>query len=165
MFYEETSIAPDSNKRAVRAVILEIISTVLFAAFVFTLIYGVFAAPSFLVLSLVFIAVSFLFRLLSLRANVSFDYSVGDGRFVIGKIIGNKKRKDIFDLSAQDILRVTKIGGYLGNRKDKKTVFCTANTTEPDNKSFVLLETKEKLIVIEAGDKLSEILISKSFYC
>ena len=47
MFYEETSIAPDSNKRAVRAVILEIISTVLFAAFVFTLIYGVFAAPPF----------------------------------------------------------------------------------------------------------------------
>ena len=73
-------------------------------------------------------------------------------------------RKAIFELSAQDILRVTVIRDHTGERKDKKTVFCTANDLPTYNKSFVLLETQEKLILIEASDTLIQKLRNKSFY-
>ena len=161
---EQSSISPNSAKNAVLATIFNVISFVLFTAFIFAMIYGIFAAPIVILLSVPILALSFLFRFLSARANVSFDYSVGNGEFVIGKVINNKKRKDVFTLSPQDILRVTVVTEHTGERRDKKVVYCTANDIPPEGKSIVLLEIKDKLIFIEADEALVFALKNKVFY-
>lgn len=163
MSLEEYSISPDSVKKAVRATILNVISDLLFTVFVISAIYFVFAATLLVFLSLPFLALSFLFRVLSLKANVSFDYTLGNGQFIIGKIINNKKRKQIFELFPQDIMRVTLVTEHTGIRKDKKTIVCTANDELPEGKSFVFLEIKDKIILIEASEKLLNTLKNKIF--
>ena len=163
MVLEEYSIARDNKKKAVFAVIFSVISDLLFTIFVLSAIYFVFAATVFVFLSLPVLALSFLFRVLSLKSNVSFDYTLGNGQFIIGKIINNKKRKQIFELFAQDIMRVTVVTEHMRARKDKKTVVCTANDSLPEKKVFVSLETKDKIIIIEASEKLVSILKNKIF--
>ena len=161
---EQSSISQNSARNAILATIFSVASFVLFMVFVFAMIYGIFAAPLVILLSVTILALSMLFRLLSAKANVSFDYLVGNGEFVIGKVINNKKRKDIFVLSPENILRVTVITEYTGERKDKKIVYCLANDLPPEGKRFVLLETTDKLIFMEADETLINILKNKNFF-
>ena len=164
MKIEESSVSPFSKKRAILATVFEVVSTILFGAFAFLFIYGILAAPTVLLLCLPAIALSFLFKVMSNRANVSFDYAVGDGTFVIGKIISNKKRKAVFELSAKDILSVTVVDGCTDIPKGKKTAICTANDIPPEDKVFLLIGTEKKSVLIEAGPRLSEALKNKSLY-
>ena len=163
MRLEETSIAINCDKRAVMATIFGIISNMLFLILMFATIYCVFVNPLLLILLLPVLGIAVLLRFLSIRANVSYDYTIADGSFAINKIINNKKRKQIFDFSAQDIFRVTIVTNHISKRKDKKMVICSANDYPPDGKSFILLETKEKLVFIEASDKLIVCLNNKTF--
>lgn len=167
MVIEETSVSKKNNRRAVVAAIFEIISTVLFAVFALGFVYGLFARPVFLLFVLPVLAMSFLFRVLSLRANVSFDYTVRGGLFIIGKIISNKKRKQIFELTATDMINVTEVAEdipEIKEIKDKKTKMCIADEHPHENKSFVLIETAKELILIEAGERLLSALKNRYFY-
>ena len=164
MVIEETSVSKKNNRRAVVAAIFEIISTVLFAVFALGFVYGLFARPVFLLFVLPVLAMSFLFRVLSLRANVSFDYTVRGGLFIIGKIISNKKRKQIFELTATDMINVTEVAEDIPEIKDKKTRMCIADEHPHENKSFVLIETAKELILIEAGERLLSALKNRYFY-
>ena len=163
MSFEEYSVSKSSKRNAVMALILNIVSVLFFIVFTLSAIYGVFIAPIIAVISLTFLGLSFLTRYLSARANVSFDYTVYGGTLSIGKIINDKRRKQIFELTAQDIISVSEIGDGESGRKDKKLFFCSANR-ESVGKTFVLIETKDALIIVEAGEKLFSALKSKSFF-
>ena len=163
MRIEETSVAPDSKKRAVLATTLEIASVILSVLLLFAAIYCVFVNLLWLIVLVPVLGIAFLLKILSIKANVSYDYTITDGIFSIEKIINEKKRKQIFAFSSQDIMRVTDVTERECNRKDKKTVVCTANDYPQDGKRFLLLESKEKLIYIEAGEKIADCLKNRTF--
>ena len=164
MKIEESSVSTKSNRNAVIAFIFEILSFLFFLIFLLAAIYGIFVAPALFLFDIPVIAISFLLRFLSTRANVSFDYIICDGTFQIGKVINNRKRKQIYELCAQDIIRVDVVMEQTKGRTDKKTVLCTANAYPPDGKVFACLEIRESIIIIEAGKKLLERLKNRSFY-
>ncbi len=165
-FYEESSIARNEKKGAIKYKITHIVSNVFLALGILAILFGINFIPTKMLVMWAFICLWFfgvwfvLFKLKS-RFNVNFDYCFVSGELRIARVININKRKPVVRLQAEEIIQIGDVDNqsFHGLRADPNTkvVFCTSNDVAAEGKFFMYILANvngKKLYVLECREEL-----------
>lgn len=167
VFYEESSIAQNSNKGAKRYNVLNILFWICVFIGVIMLLGFLFFIPH--VPSMIFFGLqvatcagmAFIFCRWKSRTNVSYDYTFVSGELRISRVINVNKRKLMTRFDVADILQVGDVDSSSYDRfkadPSTKTVLCTSNEESQEGKFFMYIligDNGKKLYVLECREEL-----------
>ncbi len=167
VFYEESAIANNSEKKQKKYNILSIASGVFIALAIFWVIIGfntidITSPGAWLAWGMVFLwllAAWFLLRMWKFRINISYDYVFVSGELRISKVINVNRRKLVARIDCEDMIQFGDVDNpsfdRFRNDPNVKTVLCTSNDIAADGKFFmyVLAEYNgRKLFVLECRE-------------
>jgi hypothetical protein len=167
VFYEESALVHNSEKKQKKYNILTAISTVFLVLGILWIIIGFYTinikslgdwiAWGFICLWL--FSAWFMLRMWKMRINVSYDYAFVSGELRISKVINVNKRKLVARIDCDDMIQFgdAENPSFERFRSDPnvKTVFCTSNDVAAEGKFFmyVLAEYNgKKLFVLECRE-------------
>ncbi len=170
IFYEESSIAADSNKAARKYKTVHILSNVFLAIGILLVVLGInlpaenpvqaFIGWLITVCSWFFVAWFCLYKIKQ-RLNVSYDYVFVSGELRIARVINTNKRKFVARLQPEDILQLGDVDSEsfqeLVTDSNVKHVYCTSNNYPTEGKFFMYIlvhEDRKKLYVIECREEM-----------
>ena len=167
VFYEESSIAQNSNKGAKKYTFLNLAFLVSLVIAIIMLVGFIFFIPN--VPSMIFFGLqvatfgglAFLFYRWKSRTNVSYDYTFVSGELRISRVININRRKLVTRFDVLDIMQVGDVdsSSYERFKSDPatKTVLCTSNDEASDGKFFMYIligDNGKKLYVLECREEL-----------
>ena len=178
IFYEESVDTHNQASAKRRFMVYRIFSVVsfVFAVFAFlTLFYGLpidtdegFTAPViislvvWLVLMAAMIALGIFFARKKHAFYLSYDYTFVSGDLRISKVFNNRRRKHLYNVSTDRIIRIGRVGSEsyekLKKSPDVKEDICTPNAEADDDKEFFYIHAQtnvgKKILVLECRIQL-----------
>lgn len=167
VFYEESSIAQNSNKGAKRYNVLNVFFLITLVLGIIMLIGFIFFIPDvpsmifFGAQVLTFGGMAFIFYRWKSRTNVSYDYTFVTGELRISRVININKRKLMTRFDVADILQIGDVDSPSYDRfkadPSVKTVLCTSNEESQEGKFFMYIligDNGKKLYVLECREDL-----------
>lgn len=167
VFYEESSIAQNSNKGAKRYAVLNVFFWISVLVGIVMLVGFVFFIPN--VPSMIFFGLqtatcagmAFIFYRWKSRTNVSYDYTFVSGELRISRVINVNKRKLVTRFEVADMLQIGDVDSPSYDRfkadPSTKTVLCTSNEEAQEGKFFMYIligDNGKKLYVLECREEL-----------
>ena len=169
VFYEESAIVHNSDKKTRRYNIVTGISLVFLALAILWVFIGfgtirvneLWDWISWGVIALWLFASWFVLRQLKQRINVSYDYIFVSGELRISKVINVNKRKLVARFDCEDMIQFGDIDNpsfeRFRNEPTTKTVLCTSNEEPAKGKFFMYILAEyngRKLFVLECREEL-----------
>ena len=170
VFYEESAIAQNSDKKLKKYNILSGISIVFLVLAILWIVIGFYTVDitsigNWIFWGMIFIwllSVWFLLRLWKMRINVSYDYCFVSGELRISKVININKRKLVARIDSEDMIQLGDIDNPSFDRfksdPNTKTVICTSNDEAAEGKFFmyalVTTATGKKMYLLECREEL-----------
>lgn len=169
VFYEESAIAQNSDKKLKKYNILSVISIVFLVLGILWIIIGFYTVDITSIGNWIFwgmiciwlFSVWFLLRLWKMRINVSYDYCFVSGELRISKVININKRKLVARIDSEDMIQLGDIDNPSFDRfksdPNTKTVICTSNDQAAEGKFFMYVLADyngKKLFVLECREVL-----------
>ncbi|MBQ7948180.1 MAG: hypothetical protein IJ284_00305 [Clostridia bacterium] len=169
VFYEESALAHNSEKKKKKYNIISAVSVVFLVLGILWIIIGFYTIDITslgswlswgLICAWLFLA-WFLLRRWKMNVNVSFDYCFVSGELRISKVMNVNKRKLVARVDCEDMIQFGDVDNPSFDRfrsdPATKTVLCTSNDVAADGKFFmyVLAEYNgKKLFVLECREEL-----------
>lgn len=177
IFYEESVDTHNQASAKRRFMVYRIFSIVSFvsAVFAFLMLLGLpintdegFTAPViislvvWLVLMAAMIALGIFFARKKHAFYLSYDYTFVSGDLRISKVFNNRRRKHLYNVSTDRIIRIGRVGSEsyekLKKSPDVKEDICTPNTEADDDKEFFYIHAQtnvgKKILVLECRIQL-----------
>ena len=169
VFYEESAIAQNSDKKLKKYNILSGISIVFLVLAILWIVIGFYTVDitsigNWIFWGMIFIwllSVWFLLRLWKMRINVSYDYCFVSGELRISKVININKRKLVTKFDCSEIIQVGDVDSPAFDRfrstPNTKLVVCTSNDVAAEGKFFMYIHVDyngKKLYVLECREEL-----------
>ncbi|MBQ8296006.1 MAG: hypothetical protein IJX87_06200 [Clostridia bacterium] len=166
VFYEESAVAQEAKKGAVKYRICHIISNVFLTLGIIAILFGFNFIPldGWLIWGFVclwFFSIWFALFKFKSRFNVSYDYVFVTGELRISRVINVNKRKLITRLDCNEMIQVGDIDNSAFERlkadPNTKTIVCTSNDEPAKDKFFMYIlanDNGRKLYVLECREKL-----------
>ena len=169
VFYEESAIASNSDKKSKKYNILSVLSITFMVLAVLWLFIGFYTVQinvigSWIFWGLIFgwlLSIWYILRLWKMRINVSYDYAFVSGELRISKVININKRKLVARIDCEDMIQFGDVDNPSFERFKSdpmvKTVLCTSNETAANGKFFMYILAEyngRKLFVLECREVL-----------
>ena len=169
VFYEESALAHNSDKKLKKYNILTIISTVFLVFGILWIIIGFYTVDvtvigDWIVWGMIcawLFGAWFLMRRWKMRINISYDYSFVSGELRISKVINVNKRKLVARIDCEDMIQFGDVDNpsfdRFRNDPNVKTVICTSNDDAAEGKFFMYVLADyngRKLFVLECRELL-----------
>ena len=169
VFYEESAIAHNSDKKTKRYNLLTGISWVFLGLGIVWIMLGFYTIRinvlgdwiSWGIIAAWLFLTWFLLRQWKMRINISYDYVFVSGELRIAKVINVNKRKLVARFDCEDMIQFGDVDNpsfeRFRNEPATKTVICTSNDVASEGKFFmyVLAEYNgRKLFVLECREEL-----------
>ena len=168
VFYEESAIAHNSDKKLKKYRILSIISTTFLVLGILWIVFGLNFLPLELGYWVIWAMIFSWFvlgwlclRHWKMRINVSYDYCFVSGELRISKVINVNKRKLVARIDCEDMIQLGDVDNPSFERfksdPTTKTVLCTSNDESADGKFFMYILANyngKKLFVLECREVL-----------
>ena len=169
VFYEESAIASNSDKKSKKYNILSVLSITFMVLAVLWLFIGFYTVQinvigSWIFWGLIFgwlLSIWYILRLWKMRINVSYDYAFVSGELRISKVININKRKLVARIDCEDMIQFGDVDNPSFERFKSdpmvKTVLCTSNETAANGKFFMYILANiggKKLYVLECRENL-----------
>ena len=169
VFYEESAIASNSDKKSKKYNILSAISIFFMVLAVLWVFIGFYTVQINVIGSWIFwgfvfvwlLSMWYILRLWKMRINVSYDYAFVSGELRISKVININKRKLVARIDCEDMIQLGDADNpsFARFRSDPtvKTVLCTSNDTAANGKFFLYILAEyngRKLFVLECREVL-----------
>ena len=169
VFYEESAIAHNSDKKTKRYNIITAISWVFLALAIFWIVVGFYTIRvnepgdwiSWALITIWLFLSWFLMRQWKMRINVSYDYVFVSGELRIAKVINVNKRKLVARFDCEDMIQFGDVDNpsfdRFRNEPTTKTVLCTSNDEPAKGKFFMYILAEyngRKLFVLECREEL-----------
>lgn len=169
VFYEESAIAHNSDKKTKRYNLLTGISWVFLGLGIVWIMLGFYTIRinvlgdwiSWGIIAAWLFLTWFLLRQWKMRINISYDYVFVSGELRIAKVINVNKRKLVARFDCEDMIQFGDVDNSsferFRNEPATKTVICTSNDVASEGKFFmyVLAEYNgRKLFVLECREEL-----------
>ena len=169
VFYEESAVAHNSNKKTKKYNILTGVSLVFLALGILWIMLGFYTIRidqpgdwiSWGFVCVWLFSAWFLLRQWKMRINVSYDYAFVSGELRISKVININKRKLIARFDCEDMIQFGDVDNPSFERfksePTTKTVLCTSNEVPADGKFFMYILAEyngKKLFVLECREEM-----------
>ena len=169
VFYEESSIVSNSNKKQKKYNILSTLSAVFVVLVILWVIIGfntvdITSLGSWLAWGMIFVwflTAWFLLRMWKMRINISYDYAFVSGELRISKVININRRKLVARSDCEDMIQFGDVDNPSFDRfrhdPNVKMVLCTSNDLPAEGKFFMYILAEyngRKLFVLECRELL-----------
>ncbi len=167
VFYEESAIASNSNKKQKKYNILTIASSVFLVLGILWIIIGFYTVDvtsigdwiAWGMICVWLFTAWFLLRMWKMRINVSYDYAFVSGELRISKVININKRKLVARIDCDDMIQFGDADNpsfdRFRNDPNVKMVICTSNDIASEGKFFMYILAEyngRKLFVLECRE-------------
>ena len=167
VFYEESSIVSNSNKKQKKYNILTTISTIFVILAILWVIIGFYTVTvtsigDWIVWGMIFLWLMtgwFLLRMWKMRINISYDYAFVSGELRISKVINVNRRKLVARIDCEDMIQFGDADNpsfdRFRNDPNVKMVLCTSNDIAAEGKFFMYILAEHegrKLFVLECRE-------------
>ncbi len=169
VFYEESAIATNSNKKQKKYKVLSVFSGIFLILAIFwgVVAFG-FITPTIIgdwifwgMILAWLLTAWYLLRMWKMRINVSYDYAFVSGELRISKVININRRKLVARIDCEEMIQFGDVDNpsfeRFRNDPNVKTVLCTANDIAPEGKFFMYILAEyngRKLFVLECRELL-----------
>ena len=169
VFYEESAIAHNSDKKTTRFNILTGISWVFLGLGIVWIVLGFYTIRvnvlgdwiSWALIAVWLFMSWFLLRQWKMRINISYDFCFVSGELRISKVINVNKRKLVARFDCEDMIQFGDVDNPSFERfksePTTKMVICTSNDVAADGKFFMYILAEyngRKLFVLECREEL-----------
>ena len=169
VFYEESAIAHNSDKKTKRYNLLTGISWVFLGLGIVWIMLGFYTIRinvlgdwiSWGLIAAWLFLTWFLLRQWKMRINISYDYVFVSGELRIAKVINVNKRKLVARFDCEDMIQFGDVDNSsferFRNEPATKTVICTSNDVASEGKFFMYILAEyngRKLFVLECREEL-----------
>lgn len=169
VFYEESAIAHNSDKKTKRYNLLTGISWVFLGLGIVWIMLGFYTIRinvlgdwiSWGLIAAWLFLTWFLLRQWKMRINISYDYVFVSGELRIAKVINVNKRKLVARFDCEDMIQFGDVDNpsfeRFRNEPATKTVICTSNDVASEGKFFMYILAEyngRKLFVLECREEL-----------
>ena len=167
VFYEESAIASNSDKKRKKYNILTTFSSIFLGLAIFWFLIGFYTVDvtsigAWIFWGMIFLwllAAWFLLRMWKMRINISYDYVFVSGELRISKVINVNRRKLVARIDCEDMIQFGDADNpsfeRFRNDPNVKLVLCTSNDIAAEGKFFmyVLADYEgRKLFVLECRE-------------
>ena len=167
LFYEESSVAANAEKKSRKYTVLNILSYFFLIAAIMMSISFVMSIPNpfwmffFGTGALMFFGLWFVTFKWKNSTNLSYDYVLVSDELRIAKVINTNKRKLIARFETESIIQIGDVESSSYDRfkadPNVKTVFCTSNVEPAEGKFFMYILADyngRKLFILECREEL-----------
>ena len=167
LFYEESSVAANAEKKSRKYTVLNILSYFFLIAAIMISISFVMSIPNtfwmffFGTGALMFFGLWFVTFKWKNSTNLSYDYVLVSDELRIAKVINTNKRKLIARFETESIIQIGDVESSSYDRfkadPNVKTVFCTSNVEPAEGKFFMYILADyngRKLFILECREEL-----------
>ena len=167
VFYEESALANNSDKKRKKYNLLTTFSSVFLGLAILWVLIGFYtvdvtAIGDWIAWGMIFVwflVAWFLLRMWKMRINISYDYAFVSGELRISKVININKRKLVARIDCEDMIQFGDVDNpsfeRFRNDPNVKMVLCTSNDIAAEGKFFMYILADyegRKLFVLECRE-------------